>query len=252
MEDFLIHNYDIVQLVKAWLVFIDMIVTCDLTYSLLLGSNTKWEEIKIKTMLRCSCNLHYQNASGYINIFCFSFWKEIKIITCTIFFIIKTLVLTFFYIDVLCSEEILISSMPYPAVFLHLIPALIGILGANVQGTTKPLFETHLQNMWASLIAIVLYCFALPAYMESRLRRANSFPLSGVMAITSGSLASVSLVSTFLPRTIGHIILYVAWLCGISWVIMYQYGRCFIDACRWLYHEILNPFFSSIRNWFQG
>ncbi|KAK9213996.1 hypothetical protein WN944_005982 [Citrus x changshan-huyou] len=106
-------------------------------------------------------------------------------------------------------------SNAYHNVFGYLIPALIGIVGANMQGTNERLLE-HTQQMYARV---------------------------------SGSVSAVSLASTFVPRSdIGHIILYTAWLCSSIIIVVHQYGARFTEACRQLYNETLKPFCSQLYN----
>lgn len=144
------------------------------------------------------------------------------------------------------------SSMPHQSIFLYLIPVLIGILGANVQGTTEPIFITHALNMWSFLVFQAMYCFALATDIESLFQQENSTNRSGIIAITSGSLSAISLVSTFLQGSTGHIILYVSWACAVVIVVYHQYGRLFVGACLQVYHDTLNPIFTHIWNWFQA
>lgn len=151
-----------------------------------------------------------------------------------------------------CSEGNLVSSMLYQVIFAYLIPVLIGILGANAQGRTEPLFKTHTINMWGFLVAKVIYCFALAADIKSRLHRENSSQLSGLVAVVSGSVSAVSLVSTFLPSSIGHIILYTSWFCAATVIVLYQYGILLMDACRRFYYDTLKLLFTRIWNWFQN
>ncbi|KAL9448585.1 hypothetical protein AB3S75_015963 [Citrus x aurantiifolia] len=96
------------------------------------------------------------------------------------------------------NEGNLVSSMLYQVIFAYLIPVLIGILGANTQGRTEPLFKTHTINMWGFIVAKAIYCFALAADIKSRLHQENSSQLSGLVAVVSGSVSAVSLVSTLL------------------------------------------------------
>ncbi|KAK9213922.1 hypothetical protein WN944_005908 [Citrus x changshan-huyou] len=155
------------------------------------------------------------------------------------------------YMVYFCSEVNLVSSMLYQVIFAYLIPVLIGILGANTQGRTEPLFKTHTINMWGFIVAKVIYCFALAADIKSRLHRENSSQLSGLVAVVSGSVSAVSLISTFLPPSIGHIILYTSWFFGATIVVLYQYGTLLMDACRRFHYDTLMLPFTRIWNWFQ-
>ncbi|KAH9750828.1 WD REPEATS REGION domain-containing protein [Citrus sinensis] len=144
-------------------------------------------------------------------------------------------------------------SMSYPSIFGYLIPALIGIVGANVQGKTKPLLETHSINILSFLIATAIYCYAHSADLKSRLHLENSSQFWGLVAIVSGSNSAISLVSTFIPRSnIGHFILYTTWIGTAIIVVVFQYGTLFSEACRQLYNETLKPFCIGICNRFRA
>ena len=151
-----------------------------------------------------------------------------------------------------CSEGRFVSSMPYQFIFAYLIPVLVGILGANVQGTTQPIFKTHTLNMWSFLVSQAIYCFAFATDIKSLAQQENSTKRSGIIAITSGSLSAISLVSTFLQGSSGHIILYISWPCAVVIVVYHQYGRLFIGASLQLYHDTLKPIFTNIWNWFRA
>ncbi|KAK9217431.1 hypothetical protein WN943_006058 [Citrus x changshan-huyou] len=134
-------------------------------------------------------------------------------------------------------------SNAYHNVFGYLIPALIGIVGANMQGTNERLLETHTTNVWSFLITTAIYCYAHLAHQE------NSSQSWALVARVSGSVSAVSLASTFVPRSdIGHIILYTAWLCSSIIIVVHQYGARFTEACRQLYNETLKPFCSQLYN----
>ena len=142
--------------------------------------------------------------------------------------------------------------MSYPSIFGYLIPALIGIVGANVQGKTKPLLETHAINILSFLIATAIYCYAYSVDLKSRLRRENSSQFWCLVAVVSGSTSAISLISTFFPQSnTGHIILCAAWI-GTVIIVVYQYRTLFSEACRQLYSETLKPLCIDICNRFQA
>ena len=151
-----------------------------------------------------------------------------------------------------CSNDNFVSSISYPKVFGYLIPTLVSVVSVNVQGTTKPLMETHRVSLCVSLVAIIVHYVAFAADNISRRRQANSSQLWGLIAIIFGSLSAVSLVSTFFTQIIAEIICYIALSSSAIIMVVYQYGRKFMDACHWLYHRILKPFFCRILNWFQA
>ena len=143
--------------------------------------------------------------------------------------------------------------MSYANIFGYLIPALIGIVGANMQDQTKPLLETHSTDIWSFRIATVLYCYAHSDDLRSRLHGENSSQLWSLVAIVLGSISAISLVFTFVQRSnIDHIILYTAWIGTTIIVVVYQYGMLFLEACRQLYNKTLKPFFIDICDRFQA
>lgn len=48
-----------------------------------------------------------------------------------------------------------------------------------------------------------------------------------------------------------EIICYVALGCAAIIIVVHQYGTTLMDACLWIYHEILRPFFFNTLNCFQ-
>ena len=126
-------------------------------------------------------------------------------------------------------------------------------MGANVQGKTKPLLETHSINIWSFLIATAIYCYAHSEDLKSRLHRENPSQFWALIAVVSGSTSAIYLISTFIPRSnIGHIILYTAWVGTVIIVVVFQYGTLFSEACRQLYNETLKPFCIGICNRFRA
>lgn len=124
-------------------------------------------------------------------------------------------------------------------------------MAANVEGTNKPLFEKHGINMWAFLVGLGVYCFALVADINSRMHdhQANS----SVIAVVSGSLSTVSLVSTLVPQVIGYIILCISWICtAIFIVVVYEDGKLYKGARSWIYKNVKESVLIHIRNnnWF--
>lgn len=159
----------------------------------------------------------------------------------------------FFLKNCFCSGRNLFSSMSYPYIFGHLIGALVGIVGANVQGQTKSLLETHSTNICSFLIATAIYCYAYSADVKSRVHRENSSQFWWLVAVASGSVSAVSLVSTFVPRSnIGHIILYTAWIGAAIISVVYHYGTLLMEASLKLYQKTLKPFCIDTCNRFQA
>ncbi|KAL5798839.1 hypothetical protein ACOSQ2_003659 [Xanthoceras sorbifolium] len=165
-------------------------------------------------------------------------------------------------------EPKFVSRMPYHAVFGFLIPLLIAVLQVNNQGTNNYSFETHPANLWAFLLATLVYCFAFAAdikykFYNPRLRYAQ---LSRLVAVISGSLSSVSLISIFLlldflsqislncssfsldcshlPYLPGRLIFIV----GASFSIFVS-RSLIISICRLLYQMIMKTFFQVVGIW---
>lgn len=150
------------------------------------------------------------------------------------------------------SSEKYVSSISYNKIFGYLIPTLVTIVGANVQGTTKPLIETHKVSLCTFLLATNFYYIALAADYKCQRNQANSSQFWGLIAVIFGSLSAVSLISTFVPHSIGDTILYIFWISAAIIITVHQYGRFFMDACHWLYQKILKPIFLSILNWYRA
>ena len=97
-----------------------------------------------------------------------------------------------------CSLEIL-PSAPYHTLFLFLIPLLVEVIEINnVQDEKKMLIETNPMSMCLFLLALFMYAFAYFAAMKLKRQ------IFKAIAVISGSLCSVSLVSIILPHPYGH------------------------------------------------
>ncbi|KAI9157669.1 hypothetical protein LWI28_026019 [Acer negundo] len=115
--------------------------------------------------------------------------------------------------------------------FYGVIPTLIGVLQVNIEGKDKFPFETHPAQMWVFVFSSVIYFYAAQ--------------LSVPMAIISGSLSSVSLLSVLLPRLLGALI-FIPWA-FLPLILAYQIHAVSIrDACRQLHHKINNIVSTSI------
>lgn len=112
-----------------------------------------------------------------------------------------------------CRVKGFVSSMPWHAVFAFLNPLLIGLLQVKFQGTSVSPFDTNPAQFHTFLLATLVYCLAFATHMKCRRGPTNYTSLSGHMALISGSLSSISLVSIFLPRLLGRLIL-------LSWIIL--------------------------------
>lgn len=151
-----------------------------------------------------------------------------------------------------CSDGNFISTIPYPKLFGYLIPTLAAIVGASVQGRTKPLTETHRVSLCVCLAAIIVHYIAFTADKKSQCNQANSSQFWGLIAVISGSLSAVALISTFFTHSAAEIICYIAFGCAALIILVYQNGSMLMDACRWMYHEILRPFFFNTLDWLQA
>ncbi|KAJ4823014.1 hypothetical protein Tsubulata_009219 [Turnera subulata] len=115
---------------------------------------------------------------------------------------------------VVCTQSLralVSSSSPWHGVFAFLNPLLVGVIQVKFQGKTDSPFDSRPLCMWVFVSATVVYCFAL----ASKLRFYGSVfysKLSGDVALLSGSLSSVALVSILLPQLAG-------WVLSIAWTL---------------------------------
>ena len=123
------------------------------------------------------------------------------------------------------------SSIPWHVAFLFLIPVLAAVLQVHCQGSNLSPFETHLPNMLAFLLAILVYCFALVYYVRNRHNpnTTNRLKLSAQTALISGCLASASLISVMLPRYFEPVI-FAIWL----FLSIYVARNMIRRAWRWI------------------
>ncbi|KAK3195133.1 hypothetical protein Dsin_026443 [Dipteronia sinensis] len=142
------------------------------------------------------------------------------------------------------SEQKFFSRMPYHAVFGFLIPLLVAVLQVNNQGTNNHSFETHPANLWAFLLATLVYCFAFVADIKSQYYNSSYAQLYSLVVVISGSLSSVSLISVFLPDLLGRLI-FVLW----AFVSIFVSRSLIIGICCWLYQTIMKIFFQVVGIW---
>ncbi|KAA8519889.1 hypothetical protein F0562_014201 [Nyssa sinensis] len=109
------------------------------------------------------------------------------------------------------SEKDFNSSPPCHAIFKYLILSLIGLLTVKYQGKTENPFDTHPATMWVFFITTCCYCLALVFMKEMQAHRAKHSRIFNCVLLILGSLASVSLVSVFLPRLFGSLI-FILWV----------------------------------------
>ncbi|XP_024957638.2 uncharacterized protein LOC112499238 [Citrus sinensis] len=136
-------------------------------------------------------------------------------------------------------------------IFGYLTPTIAAVVDASIQGIAQPLKETHRVSLCVFLGAIIIHYIAFAADKMSQRNQANPSQFWGLIAIISGSLSTISLASTFFTYTVAEIICYIALGCAAIIIVVYQYGSRFMDACRWIYDDILGPFFSKTLKKFQ-
>ncbi|KAK2640608.1 hypothetical protein Ddye_028403 [Dipteronia dyeriana] len=119
-----------------------------------------------------------------------------------------------------------------------IIPMLIAVLQLSIQESP---FKTHPVQTWVFVVATMIYCFA--------------FQLSNAAAaVISGSLSTVSLISIFLPHSLGFLI-FIPWS-FVPIIVAYQTIRSIFnnihDACLGLDRQMIMDFiskFSAIWTW---
>ncbi|TXG62629.1 hypothetical protein EZV62_009623 [Acer yangbiense] len=142
------------------------------------------------------------------------------------------------------SEQKFASWIPYHAVFGFLIPLLIALLRVNNQGGKNYSFETHPANLWVFLLATFAYCVAFAADIQSKFYSTKYALLSSCVAVISGSLSSVSLISIFLPPLLGRLI-FIPW----AFVSIVLSRGFIVSICRWFYRMIMKSFFQVFDIW---
>ena len=136
------------------------------------------------------------------------------------------------------------ARIPYHAVFVFLNPLLVAVLQVNNQGTNKYSFETHPASLWVFLLATIVYCFAFVADIKSQDHNTSYAQLYSLVAVISGSLSSVSLISIFLPDLPGRLI-FISW----AFVSIVVSRSLIISLCCWLYQMIMKTFFQVVGIW---
>ncbi|KAK2650624.1 hypothetical protein Ddye_018113 [Dipteronia dyeriana] len=142
------------------------------------------------------------------------------------------------------SEQKFVSWMPYHAVFGFLIPLIIAVLQVNNQGINKYSFETHPANLWVFLLATFVYYVAFAADIQSKFYSTKYGKLSSFVAVISGSLSSVSLVSIFLPPLLGRLI-FIPW----AFVSIVLSRGFIVSICSLFYQMIMKTFFQVFDIW---
>ncbi|KAJ7962337.1 hypothetical protein O6P43_017579 [Quillaja saponaria] len=100
------------------------------------------------------------------------------------------------------------SENAWHVVFTFIIPLLVGIL--QVHCHVSP-FVTHPVNMWTFLFTVIIYCFALANYIKSRYYHTAYSKPSAMLALITGSLASISVISIFVPHKL-ELPLFIVWI----------------------------------------
>ncbi|KAJ7962298.1 putative Transmembrane protein [Quillaja saponaria] len=115
------------------------------------------------------------------------------------------------------------SSVPWFAVFVFLIPVLGGFLQLHCQGSNSSPFITHQANMWACLLAVIIFCSSSAYCIKSRFHTTNYAKLAAQINLIAGSLASVSAKSILVPSQLERLV-YIVWIPLPIFVV----GRSFI------------------------
>ncbi|TXG49930.1 hypothetical protein EZV62_025805 [Acer yangbiense] len=116
--------------------------------------------------------------------------------------------------------------------FNCVIPTLLGVIQVNNEGKGKSPFETHPAQMWVFVFSLIIYFSAAQRSVH--------------IAIISGSLSSVSLISVLLPCLLGALI-FIPWA-FVPLILAYQIHAVSIrDASRQLHHKINTIISTSIQ-----
>ncbi|TXG62633.1 hypothetical protein EZV62_009627 [Acer yangbiense] len=119
--------------------------------------------------------------------------------------------------------------------FNCLIPMLIGVLQVNSQSTDESPFKTHPTNMWVFVFSTFIYYSVAQGSVS--------------MAVISGSLSSVSLLSVLLPRLLEHLI-FIAWA-FVTIIVAYQVHALLIhSACQRLHQMTIDIISKCHCQWF--
>ncbi|CAL5435828.1 unnamed protein product [Camellia sinensis] len=121
------------------------------------------------------------------------------------------------------------SSPPCQAIFKYLIPTLVALLAMKYNGKTENPFEAHPANMWTFFIAICIYCLALGLIQEMKIDSAIYTQMLGYLAIISGTVSCVSLISIFLPDLPGKLVLWVLLPIILAGILLKQVIFCCPD-----------------------
>ncbi|KAL3516934.1 hypothetical protein ACH5RR_023836 [Cinchona calisaya] len=117
---------------------------------------------------------------------------------------------------------------PCHTIFKCLIPSLLAVVGVKYQAISKDPFKTRPLHTWSFLISIFLYSLILFAAKQSRNRCHKHLQSLGRVALASGAVSSLSLISLLLPHFPGLLLLYTAWALSvlISTFPIIQYCTC--------------------------
>ncbi|KAK4848291.1 hypothetical protein QYF36_011361 [Acer negundo] len=119
--------------------------------------------------------------------------------------------------------------------FKTLIPMLVGVLQVNIQSKDESPFKTHPTNMWVFVFSTFIYYSVAQGSVS--------------LAVVSGSLSSVSLLSVLLPCLLGHLI-FIAWA-FVTIVVAYQVHALLIhNVCQKLHQMIIDIISKCHCQWF--
>ncbi|KAJ0112791.1 hypothetical protein Patl1_00216 [Pistacia atlantica] len=104
-------------------------------------------------------------------------------------------------------EQPSISSNRHHAIFLFLIPVMLGLLQVEYQSKNVSPFDTHPIHMWVFLAATYIYCMGLATNLELQNNPTTYSKIISHVILSLGALASVTLASVLFPWLSGWLIL---------------------------------------------
>ncbi|KAJ0053993.1 hypothetical protein Pint_00187 [Pistacia integerrima] len=105
------------------------------------------------------------------------------------------------------GEQPSISSNRHHAIFLFLMPVMLGLLQVEYQSKNVSPFDTHPINMWGFLAATCIYCVGLATNLELQNHPTTYSKIISRVILSSGALASITLASVLFPWLSGWLIL---------------------------------------------
>ncbi|KAL3516939.1 hypothetical protein ACH5RR_023841 [Cinchona calisaya] len=100
---------------------------------------------------------------------------------------------------------------PCHTIFKWLIPSLLAVVAVKYQAISEDPSGTRPLHTWSFLIAMFLYSLVLFAAKQSRKHYHKHLQSLGRVALASGVVSSLSLLSLLLPHFLGLFLLYTSW-----------------------------------------